>query len=687
MDTRSLRAAALAAVLVSVSVHAQAPPGYYSGVDATNATTLRQTLHATIEDHTRFPYTDFGTDTWDILELADEDPNDPGRVLDVYKNESFAKQGGGNSFYNREHTWPKSYGFPDDDGQNYPYTDCHQLFLCDSGYNTSRSNKPYRNCDAGCGENPTDANAGQGGGSGVYPGWSNWTEGSFTQGTWETWLGRRGDVARALMYLDVRYEGGNHGVTGWAEPDLILTDSEFLIDQSNTGQNESTGYMGMLSVLVQWHHEDPPDAREVERNDAVFAFQGNRNPFVDHPEWVDCLFGSMCSGDITAPEQVAGLLATPGDALVDLVWTANTEPDLDGYLVHRATTSGGPYTQLTPTPQASNAYTDLGVANGTTYFYVVTAVDQTGNESVESAEVDATPQVGGVIPTADPWINELHYENDGPDVGEFVEVAGPAGLDLSGWQLVGYRDVGTIYDTIVLSGVIPDQEGGRGCLSFDFPAMQNGPADGVALVDDGGQVIELLSYEGTLVATAGAAAGMTSEQIPVNESPATPAGEALQRTDTSHEAAGFGWTSGAETRDAPNLGQHLAVGPPLAQSYGSAVTGSAGTPVLVALSEPLPGTTVTLLADGHAPGTTVLCVLSLVDFVPPLDLSNGILLNVGFPLIATFPLATDANGEATLPILVPLGLTNFDLYFQGFGFDGTGGNTFSASRGLQAHIP
>ena len=108
----------------------------------------------------------------------------------------------------------------------------------------------------------------------MYPGNSSWTSGSFTAGTWETWIGRRGDVARALLYLDVRYEGDSHGVTGVQEPDLILTDDEGLIAGSNTGNNEATAYMGMLSVLMAWHLQDPVDDRERARNDAIFGFQG-----------------------------------------------------------------------------------------------------------------------------------------------------------------------------------------------------------------------------------------------------------------------------------------------------------------------------------------------------------------------------------------------------------------------------
>ena len=93
----------------------------------------------------------------------------------------------------------------------------------------------------------------------------------------------RGDVARALFYLDVRYAGGFHGVTGVAEPDLILTDNQSLIVTSG-GVNASVAYMGMLSALLEWHRQDPVDDVERHRNDTVASFQGNRNPFIDRPE-------------------------------------------------------------------------------------------------------------------------------------------------------------------------------------------------------------------------------------------------------------------------------------------------------------------------------------------------------------------------------------------------------------------
>jgi len=261
---------------------------YYDGIDASSATALRASLHALIKDHTKIPYTATTTDTWNALDFADEDPSDSSHILDIYKNMSYAKAGGGNNYYNREHTWPNSLGFSQDGPTNFPYTDLNMLMLADIAYNGARGNKPYGNCNASCTEYPTVVHNGRGGGSGVYPGNSNWSDGSI----WETWKGMRGNVARAVLYMDIRYEGGTNGNTGTAEPDLRLTDNASLIVDTNG--NASVAYMGLLSVLLQWSQQDPVDDAERLRNDAVQTYQGNRNPFVDHPEWIACIYQNAC---------------------------------------------------------------------------------------------------------------------------------------------------------------------------------------------------------------------------------------------------------------------------------------------------------------------------------------------------------------------------------------------------------
>ncbi len=155
------------------------PPGYYDPVDISSPARLRATLHDLIDDHTRFPYTSSSTDTWNILKLADEDPSNSANILDIYKNATYPNAGGGNSNSNREHSCPKSYGFPMENSDNHPFTDTHALFLSDSGYNSPRSNLPYRFCSPSCTEKPTDVNNGQGSGTGTYPGNSNWQTGSL----------------------------------------------------------------------------------------------------------------------------------------------------------------------------------------------------------------------------------------------------------------------------------------------------------------------------------------------------------------------------------------------------------------------------------------------------------------------------------------------------------------------------
>jgi len=535
------------------SALADPPAGYYDTVDTTNAANLRQSVHEIIDDHNRIPYTDSSTDTWNVLELADEDPNDSSRILDVYLNASYQKWGAGNNDYNREHTWPSSYGFPDEGSDNYPYSDCHQLFLCNDSRNTSRSNKPYGNVGAFGTEYPTDVNDGVGGGTGSYPGWSNWANPAY----WETWWDRRGDVARALFYLDVRYAGGTHGVTGVHEPDLILTDNVSLIQSSNTGDNEAVAYMGLLSVLLQWHQDDPPDTKEMNRTDDVYNFQGNRNPFIDHPEWVVCIFSGDCGGDDTTPPAVPhGLFAIGGDGSITMDWADNLEGDLAGYTLFRSQTQGGPYNVVNDTLLTVSRYDDSGLINGTPYYYVVTASDLTGNMSAASDEATATPdENSGGDPVV--WINEFHYDNTSTDSGEFLEVAGTAGVDLTGWTVVGYNgNGGATYRTINLSGTLPDQQAGFGTLSFTFVGMQNGSPDALALVDGNGTVIELISYEGVLIATDGTALGMTSVDIGVSESSATPIGASLQLVGTGTTSADFTWqATPVHTSGAVNNGQ------------------------------------------------------------------------------------------------------------------------------------
>ncbi len=162
---------------------------------------------------------------------------------------------------------------------------------------------------------------------------------------------------------------------------------------------------------------------------------------------------------------------------------------------------------------------------------------------------------------AEVFINEIHYDNSSTDVGEAVEIAGPAGTDLSGWTLVLYNGNGGVtYSTIALSGTIDDEGSGFGALSFDTPGIQNGP-DGIALVDAGGAVVQFLSYEGSFVATNGPAVGLTSEDIGVSES-GTPVGTSLQLKGTGFVYDDFDWAfPGDDSFGDVNEGQSFVAAP------------------------------------------------------------------------------------------------------------------------------
>lgn len=178
--------------------------------------------------------------------------------------------------------------------------------------------------------------------------------------------------------------------------------------------------------------------------------------------------------------------------------------------------------------------------------------------------LSATPTCVLATPMATPvFINEFHYDNAGADVGEFIELAGPAGTDLNGWQLVLYNGLdGRSYRAVSLSGVLGDVTGsgfGFQVINFSTNGLQNGAPDGMALIDAFGGVQEFLSYEGSLIALDGPALGLASRDVGVSESATTPPGASLQRTGQGSLAEDFIWQAAVlATPGAGNPGQRLA---------------------------------------------------------------------------------------------------------------------------------
>ncbi len=160
------------------------------------------------------------------------------------------------------------------------------------------------------------------------------------------------------------------------------------------------------------------------------------------------------------------------------------------------------------------------------------------------------------------FINEIHYDNDGTDAGEAIEIAGPAGTDLTGWNLVLYNGSnGQQYNTTALVDTIADICGGFGVIDVTYPVngIQNGAPDGIALVDAANTVVQFLSYEGSFTAVGGPADGLTSTDIGVSEPGTTPIGDSLQLAGTGFVSEDFAWAAAAaSTFGACNTGQTFA---------------------------------------------------------------------------------------------------------------------------------
>jgi len=158
------------------------------------------------------------------------------------------------------------------------------------------------------------------------------------------------------------------------------------------------------------------------------------------------------------------------------------------------------------------------------------------------------------------FINEIHYDNTGTDTGEAIEIAGPAGTDLTGWSLILYNgNGGAVYNTTALGGgTIPDLGGGFGVIVMNYPVngIQNGAPDGIALIDASNAVVQFLSYEGTFTAVGGPADGMISTDIGVSEDGSGAVGNSLQLTGSGATYDDFTWASEqANTFGSFNTGQ------------------------------------------------------------------------------------------------------------------------------------
>jgi endonuclease I len=277
----------LITLIFNVTLYSDPPVGYYDSAEGLSGEALKSALHEIIDDHTEFPYTSTSTDTWDILKETDQDPSNPDNVILFYTDWSVNgdQEYNSGSGWSREHVWAKSHG---DFGTTIgPGTDAHNLKPCDISLNSARGNLDF---DEG-GTQYID-------GDGATNNYSD-------SDSWEPWDDVKGDVARIIFYMATRYEGDN------GEPDLEVVD---YVNSSPDGEP----LHGKLSTLYQWNLDDPVSTFEMHRNDVIYEdFQGNRNPYIDHPEYVTYIWGGEIPGDTESPVISDVIVLSPVSIVVD----------------------------------------------------------------------------------------------------------------------------------------------------------------------------------------------------------------------------------------------------------------------------------------------------------------------------------------------------------------------------------
>ena len=340
-----------------------------------------------------------------------------------------------------------------------------------------------------------------------------------------------------------------------ATPESIVFINEIHYDNASTDEGEGIELAGTAGTdLTDWSLVLYNGSNGLVYNtvslSGVFADQSNGYGF----------FTFYISGiQNGAPDGVA--LVNAEDTVVQFLSYEGTLTAADGPAVGMESTDIG--IAETSSTLVGNS---LQLTGAGFYFEDFTWVESANTfDAINIDQIFGTPAdtTGGDTTVVDPpvvadlWINEIHYDNASTDVDEGIEIAGTAGIDLSGYSLVLYNgNGGAVYNTVSLSGTIPSQQSGFGTIFFAISGLQNGSPDGVALVSPSNEVIQFLSYEGSMTAVGGAADGMTSEDIMVVEGSSTAAGFSLQLQGTGSAYADFTWAADvASTYDAVNDGQ------------------------------------------------------------------------------------------------------------------------------------
>ena len=300
-------------VLANLTLLAQAPSGYYNNANGKDGEELKIALHNIIYNHNTIGYssiwsafyttdhrTDNVTQVWDIY--SDIPGSTPPYVYELGDNQcgEYSNEG---DCYNREHSWPQSWF----GNQNKPKSDMHHIYPTDGKVNAERGNLPYGEVKKATWTSLNGSKVG-----------TPKTELGYTGSVFEPIDAFKGDIARSLFYMSVCYyqDDSDWGTSGMTNKSEILP--------------------WAMTMLLRWSDEDPVSQKEVDRNNAVYAVQGNRNPFIDHPEYAHMIWDDGWNGtlyNITCATGLShGSVSTPESALEGSTVAITATPS-PGYMV------------------------------------------------------------------------------------------------------------------------------------------------------------------------------------------------------------------------------------------------------------------------------------------------------------------------------------------------------------------
>jgi endonuclease I len=427
------------------------PPGYYLPAEGKTGESLQIALYNIIKGHTAVSYT---PGVWNAFYTTDVKPN--GKVWDMYSDvpggtppyeytlgSGQCGVGGGGvegDCYSREHSFPKSWF----NNLTPMYTDLNHIFPTDQYVNNMHSNYPFAKVGTATAVSLNGCKKG----SCATPG--------YTGTVFEPIDEYKGDFARAYFYMATRYE---NIIASWYANDPYA-------DAVLNGTAYPAFETWYLNLLISWHKLDPVSAKEITRNDAVYQIQHNRNPYIDHPEWVDSVW--MPSGVQPEPSNhvtsFASAMGTPSYSALQLTWVDATGTVIPGGYLIRGSTIG--FSNI-PAPIDGTAIPDggldkniqssvescsfSGLLSNTTYYFKIFPYSNAGNK-IDFKTDEPVPTASGTTTTGLSFLQPgdiaiVEFGSTDPDKVSFITFK-----QLNAGTVINFTDNGFTSSSAVRTG-------------------------------------------------------------------------------------------------------------------------------------------------------------------------------------------------------------------------------------------